>query len=56
MKIIIAALALLETAVVSASSDQEYYNILALEGDGLESLVVAYILDEAEKFAYTYCD
>ena len=56
MKIVIAALALMEVAVVSALGDQEYYNILALEGDGLESLVVAYILDEAEKYAYTYCD
>ncbi len=46
----------MEFTLADETTQQDYFNILALEGDGLESLVVAYILDKAEQYAYDYCE
>ena len=54
--LILTVLALAKVVIGESSTQQEYYNILALEGDGLESLVAAYILEKAERYAYNYSD
>jgi hypothetical protein len=56
MKSLFAVLVFAKIVVGEPSTQQEYYNILALEGDGLESLVAAYILEKAERHANEYCE
>lgn len=40
------------TFVSMVSATDKYFNILSLDGEGVESLVTAYILNKAENFAH----